>query len=71
MSEILDTVEQLDALPVGSVVLAPQDPDSCLGPGPWTKDREGWWHWMRDFAGPSSEIFLPVLLIWHPDRSKR
>lgn len=63
----ISSVEQLDALTDGVVVIAPGAWDQH---GAWTKDDEGlWFHWSMDYGEPSSRIELPALLVWSPDWS--
>ncbi len=72
----ITTREELDALPVGSVVVCPdrvdQDGD-VWGEGAWQKtddpDIPGrpWFYWAMDFGEPSSEVPLPAVLVWRPE----
>lgn len=71
------TVEQLDALPVGAVVVCAGRPGEIwterIGAGSWQKDdddRRQWFWWGMDFGEPASEVPLPALLVWSPDWSE-
>lgn len=64
------TVEQLDALPEGTVIHTVELPEDTCGSGAWTKCRDtggDWYWWAMDFGEPASEVPLPARVIHHPD----
>lgn len=63
----ITTVEQLEALPIGSVVHTGENLPDSYHEGAWTKNDDGWYWWGMDFAEPASLIGLPALLLYHPD----
>lgn len=73
---VITTVEQLDALPAGAVVVtAEPDREDLFGYGSWTKCLPHgayrtpltWWWWAMDYPQDPADIPLPCRLVWHPD----
>lgn len=61
----ITTAEELDALPVGSVILSNGGEDSAQ------KDDEGYWYlWGGDIGLVSEEIMLPATVLYTPEESK-
>lgn len=59
---IITTVEELDALPEGSVILTNGGEDSAQ------KDGEGEWYlWGGNFGLDSEDIFLPATVLHTPE----
>lgn len=58
----ITTVEELDALPEGSVILTNGGEDSAQ------KDGEGEWYlWGGDFGLDSEDTHLPAIVLWEPE----
>jgi hypothetical protein len=67
-SRIIETVDQLDALPDGAVVLADNKAVWQKTSG-WSPD-EPWWVAGSSVESPSNDIALPARLLHHPGDSQ-
>lgn len=63
----ITTVEQLDALPVGAVVMFVNDAPALYGKNP----DETWFGIPGDGEFPPAEAEFHALLVWHPDWEDR
>lgn len=72
---VIETVEQLDTLPVGSIILEIEDSeawpyqsyrDQCTGDTRWT-----WEEMYPGDSDPQSSLPLPARLIWSPEWSSK
>src|SRR5690606_7551719 len=61
------TVDELDALPIGSVVL---DIHGGVLPEPWQKWPTGWWAAGDDEASFAEDIALPARVLYDPEETR-
>ncbi|OFB37949.1 hypothetical protein BA059_16765 [Mycolicibacterium sp. (ex Dasyatis americana)] len=57
---VIETVEQLDALPNGSVVLDSED-------GSWQRAWGFWYAGGNRDSCPASDVWLPARVLWTPE----
>ena len=62
----ITTVEELDALPEGSLVL-----DSASPPCPWELSDDAWWAPGDGASHPTLAITLPGRVLWTPEEAGR
>lgn len=62
----IETADQLDALPNGSII-RPESGTGWLSGGSWTKYDDEWYSWAMDYGEPSNQVPLPAILLWRSE----